>query len=168
MDSTNHLFTVLTQIAAPALLTNASSVLALNTANRFGRVVDRSRAVAAGLRGMAPDSIDYGVWQRQLDRLKLRGKLLMRAQTGLYLAIGAFVGTALFAVLGSMVLERAPGAATALGVVGIVLGILATGSLLSACVLIARETRVALAGLQDDVTAFGDPRPAPPLVLDPK
>ena len=36
-----NLFALLTLVVAPAVLTNASSVLALNTANRFGRVVDR-------------------------------------------------------------------------------------------------------------------------------
>ena len=36
-------FAVLTAIVAPAILTNASSVLALGTSNRLGRVVDRTR-----------------------------------------------------------------------------------------------------------------------------
>jgi len=46
MDPTHTLFAVLTLIAAPAVLTNASSVLGLNTANRFGRVIDRSRQLS--------------------------------------------------------------------------------------------------------------------------
>jgi hypothetical protein len=40
----SNLFALLTLIVAPAVLTNASSVLGLNTANRFGRIVDRSRS----------------------------------------------------------------------------------------------------------------------------
>src|SRR5271165_3376471 len=42
----NNPFAVLTAIVAPAILTNASSVLALGTSNRLGRVVDRTRVVA--------------------------------------------------------------------------------------------------------------------------
>ncbi len=40
-------FAVLTAVVAPAILTNASSVLALGTSNRLARVVDRTRIVAA-------------------------------------------------------------------------------------------------------------------------
>ena len=40
-------FTVLTFIAAPAVLTNASSVLALGTSNRFARVIDRAVSSAS-------------------------------------------------------------------------------------------------------------------------
>ena len=157
MNNSNNLFTVLTLIAAPAILTNATSVLALNTANRFGRVVDRSRVVAAGLRELTGDSLGYGLWQRQLERLKLRAELLIRAQTGLYLALGAFVATALTAVCGAVLNERTPLAATVLGGTALALGVTATGSLMTACVQLVRETRIALAGLRDDVTAFGDP-----------
>ena len=60
-------FSILTVVVAPAVLTNASSVLALGTNNRLARVADRSHAVTAqlarawrqelqGLRCRAPDS----------------------------------------------------------------------------------------------------------------
>ena len=45
----NNPFAVLTAIVAPAILTNASSVLALGTSNRLARVVDRTRIVAVHL-----------------------------------------------------------------------------------------------------------------------
>ena len=44
-------FSVLTFVAAPAVLTNASSVLALGTNNRLARVADRAHAVTAQLAG---------------------------------------------------------------------------------------------------------------------
>jgi len=49
-------FAILTFIAAPALLTNASSLLALGTSNRFARNVDRARALLAMLEGRATSS----------------------------------------------------------------------------------------------------------------
>ena len=44
--NTQDAFQVLTFIAAPALLTNASSVLVLSTSNRFARAIDRVRYLA--------------------------------------------------------------------------------------------------------------------------
>ena len=47
---------LLTVIAAPALITNASSVLVLSTTNRFARAVDRSRLLIGDLAKEPPDS----------------------------------------------------------------------------------------------------------------
>ena len=46
---TDDPFAALTIVVAPALLTNASTVLCLGTATRFGRVLDRTREVSAQL-----------------------------------------------------------------------------------------------------------------------
>jgi len=46
---TNNPFAVLTFIAAPALLTNATSVLVLSTANRMLRTRDRMRELLISL-----------------------------------------------------------------------------------------------------------------------
>jgi len=42
-------FSILTVVVAPAVLTNASSVLALGTNNRLTRVADRTHAVTPQL-----------------------------------------------------------------------------------------------------------------------
>ena len=65
-------FAALTLIAAPALLTNASSVLALGTANRFSRAVDRQRHLTALLEA------DDG--QGDPEQAKLRLRQLRRAE----------------------------------------------------------------------------------------
>jgi hypothetical protein len=62
-------FAVLTAVVAPAILTNASSVLALGTSNRLARVVDRTRIVAAELDAFEPGSPDYQRWAAQLEPL---------------------------------------------------------------------------------------------------
>ena len=49
-------FAALTIVVAPAILTNASSVLCLGTANRLARVVDRTRVVSAELANAAPNT----------------------------------------------------------------------------------------------------------------
>src|SRR5207237_9799103 len=72
-------FAVLTLIAAPAVFTNASSVLSLGTGNRLARVVDRTRALVKDLHGAELDPATRNLWVSHLDRLKTRGSLLVRA-----------------------------------------------------------------------------------------
>jgi hypothetical protein len=47
-DPTNP-FGALTLIVAPAVLTNASSILVLSTSNRLARAIDRARALTSNL-----------------------------------------------------------------------------------------------------------------------
>jgi hypothetical protein len=61
-------FAILTLIVAPAVLTNACSLLALNTANRFGRAIDRSRWLTAEMDRLENTSEEYNVRQRQLEQ----------------------------------------------------------------------------------------------------
>ncbi len=72
-------FAVLTAIVAPAILTNASSVLALGTSNRLGRVVDRTRVVANDISRFAPGSAEREAWTKQLVDLQARAQLLLKS-----------------------------------------------------------------------------------------
>lgn len=84
--STEGAFQLLTFIAAPALLTNASSLLILSTSNRFARAVDRARSLAERL----PDGLN----EADLARAMRRALTLNRALTAFYVAVSAFsVGT---------------------------------------------------------------------------
>lgn len=144
-----NLFTVLTLIVAPAVLTNASSILALNTANRFGRVIDRARQLAKELEGNL-DPQTKAVRLRQFAALSKRGILLMRAQTCFYGALGLFVAAALISVVGAGLTPNHPlgyriAAACSLGV-----GLSAALSLVYGCGLVVRETRLALVNLHDE------------------
>src|SRR5262245_32598610 len=94
-------FAVLTAVVAPAILTNACSVLSLGTGNRIARVVDRTRVVIAARAALAAGSADYREYSRQLERLARRGKLLLNALRIFYASLGAFAATALLAVVGS-------------------------------------------------------------------
>ncbi len=48
-------FTALSLIGAPAILTNASSLLALSTSNRFAHAIDRARVLTGLLQKEIPD-----------------------------------------------------------------------------------------------------------------
>src|SRR6185295_13470453 len=94
-------FAVLTFIAAPAILTNASSVMGLGTSNRFARAVDRVRLLSRQIEGRERDpdpAIQSQV--RQLKMAERRALLLVRALSAFYLSVGSFAGASLVSLLG--------------------------------------------------------------------
>lgn len=145
---TDNPFAVLTTVVAPAVLTNACSVLCLGTSNRIARVVDRSRVVATELATMAAESPDRGHWEKQLENLRARARHLFWALRLLYAALGAFAAAALVAVLGSAstLLDGLDNgwsfrvAAT----IGLAAGTVGVGGLIAGCMLMVHEVRLAL------------------------
>lgn len=138
-------FAVLTLIAAPAVFTNASSLLALGTANRLARVVDRTRFLAHELRATTERDETTKMWFTHLSRLEKRGSLLVRGMRYFYGSIGAFAAASLVSILGASLAAsqyRLPFAAIAglsfvaasAGFAGLVVG----------CTLLVTETRLAL------------------------
>src|SRR5215470_8066858 len=95
-------FAVLTLIAAPAVFTNASSVLALGTGNRLARVVDRTLELAHDVHDPALESEDRQLRVNHLSRLEKRGALLVRALSFFYGSIGAFAAASLVSILGAV------------------------------------------------------------------
>jgi hypothetical protein len=94
-------FAVLTFIAAPALLTNSSSVLALSTINRMLRTRDRMRELfVQSEKGTLPDSEKEWV-MAQVDRVERQGVLLLAGLRAIYVALGAFAGATLVTLLGA-------------------------------------------------------------------
>jgi hypothetical protein len=144
-------FGVLTAVVAPAILTNASSVLALGTSNRLGRVVDRTRVVAAELARLEPGSADYRAWTAQLERLQVRAQLLLKALRVFYASLGLFASAALVSVAGSIAayyeLKLSFELAAALAVIT---GASAVVGLASGCFLMVHETRLAVRGLGEE------------------
>src|ERR1700733_1235819 len=95
-------FAALTTVVAPEILTNASSVLCLGTANRLARVVDRTRVVSAELANAAPNTRNLEACQRKLQHLRVRWTLVLRALTLFYLSLGSFAAAALISLFGSI------------------------------------------------------------------
>jgi len=138
-------FAVLTAIVAPAILTNASSVLALGTSNRLGRVVDRTRVVAAELAALEPGSPDYQVWAAQLGPLQVRAQQLLKALRLFYAGLGLFAASALVSVGGSIAAyygQKLVFEATA--ALAVLTGTAAVLSLSAGCVLMVHETQLAV------------------------
>jgi Protein of unknown function (DUF2721) len=145
-------FAVLTAVVAPAILTNACSVLALGTANRVARVADRTRVVLGVMATLALESKDRAARNHELDRLSSRATQLLRALRIFYLALGAFAASALGAVVGSVLsfydfsVAFHGAAAVAFGA-----GCIGVTALVTGCAVMVGETRLAIQSLDEEI-----------------
>lgn len=138
-------FAALTIIVAPAILTNASSVLSLGTGNRIARVVDRTRVLAAGLASIDPNSARAQAYREHLGRLRLRGHLLLRALRCFYASIGSFAAAALISVVGSVVATSASDPIfRIIAMLGLIAGAVGVGGLVIGGAVMVRETQLAV------------------------
>lgn len=150
-------FAALTLIVAPAMLANACSVLTLGTGNRFARVVDRSRLLTKEMDGLAPSDAGFEKRMVQLERLQLRARLLIRALTVFYSALGAFVAAGLVSLVGAVAAEgtHATVFRTAAGI-GLGIGILAVFGVAGGCAMLVTETRLAVRNLYEEADLLHD------------
>ena len=152
-------FAALTIVVAPAILTNASSVLSLGTGNRIARVVDRTRALRAELQRVDPTSAAHATYQRQLDRLKTRAAMLLKALRFFYMSIGAFAAAALVSIIGSLLVTLSfPAAFEAMAAVGLIAGTVGVAGLVIGCTTMVSEIRLAVRFLEEeaDLASRGD------------
>lgn len=95
-------FAALTFIAAPALLTNASSLLMLGTSNRLARAVDRVRAIASLLEHHTDTESRIAQLElAQLQAAERRVRAIVRALSSFYLAVGSFAFGTMMALIGA-------------------------------------------------------------------
>jgi Protein of unknown function (DUF2721) len=154
-------FAALTIVVAPAVLTNASSVLCLGTGNRIARVVDRTRVLNAEMLTLAPDDPRREITLRQLARLRVRGHLLLRALRFLYSSIGSFAAAALISIVGALIAAGAGDAAShAFAALGLVAGTVGVTGLVIGCTMMVRETGLAVEFLSEEIDVTQHPPPA--------
>jgi hypothetical protein len=147
-----NLFGTLTLIVAPAILTNASSVMALGTSNRFARAVDRVRALSSKTGGFGDDSdAEIALRARQLHAAGKRVLLLVRALTCYYVSVGAFAAAGILSLLGAGLFGSEPEFVqrTALGVV-MLAAVVGVGGLVGGSSLLVWETRITLRLLTEE------------------
>ena len=146
----NHI-AVLTAVAAPAILTNASSVLCLGIGNRIARVIDRTRAVAAAEAQAGANTKLHDMLDHEQVLLRRRAKLLVYALRLGYTALGGFAAEALIAVIGG-VLSYSTYAhlSWGTGVVALAIGVLSVTAFVLSCAYMVRETMIALENLEHE------------------
>lgn len=141
---------VLSAMITPAVLISACGSLAISTSNRLSRTIDRARRLSDQFAELARAEQDELVLKRrgllydQLQRATRRSRMLQRAMTRIYAAIGVFVATSV--AIGIV-------AATHIGYawVPITLGLVGAGLLLHASVLLIIESRIALGAIHREM-----------------
>lgn len=98
---TQNPFAILTVIGAPAILTNASSILGLNTGNRLMRCLDRITHLEEKLRATTPLPADLEEsYFKQMELSQKQARQFLRSLKSTYTSLGAFVLACFLALLG--------------------------------------------------------------------
>lgn len=145
-------FTSLSLIAAPAVLINASSVLALGTSNRFARAIDRARALSLLLeKEQVTDDPMTIMRVRQLNRLERRSLLLLYALRVFYLSLGSFAASGLISLIGASVASSPHQILFRITLaIGLVTGTVGVGGLVFGCSILVAETRLAVKNVSEE------------------
>jgi hypothetical protein len=146
-------FAVLTLIAAPAILTNAASTLALSTINRMFRTRDRMHELLKESDTIGLPATEKAYLLEQVNRVERQAVLLLRALHSIYVALGAFAAATLVTLL-------AEGLAPlwgdswfrAMAGFGIALGLLGVGGLVLGSVKLFNATRMSIENIRIEAT----------------
>jgi len=146
MDALTASLAVLTAMITPAVLISASGTMILSTSTRLGRVVDRVRSLSDRLRLLTHEEggeffdEERAMLYDQLDKLTSRSRLLQRALTVFYLAVGVFVATSVAIGVVAFLSARTRGGA----LVPVVMGLVGALFLFYGSMLLVFEARLAL------------------------
>jgi hypothetical protein len=149
MDAISNPLSILTFIAAPAILTNASSVMALGTSNRFARAIDRARTLAAEIEKKTCGDEESEKLGRRVGFAERRAQILLRALTAFYVSVGSFGAASLIALLsaGFFIAREDILRDITLGA-GLLAGVMGVAGLVTGSGLLVWETRLTLKILQ--------------------
>jgi hypothetical protein len=153
VDPQANPFAAFSLIVAPAILTNASSVLAMSTSNRLARAVDRARDLARQLEALEgpaePGAADRRKpFERLLGELtatEQRTTMLLRVLQSFYFALGGFASSTLAALLGAVFAQFASGPVLlVLEVLAVGTGTVGVAALVRGSAILVRETAIAV------------------------
>jgi hypothetical protein len=150
MPTFPNAISVLSAMITPAVLISACGSLILATSDRLSKAVVRTREIATSLIPRSNDQRSEGREEErrmlftQLDFVTTRSRLLQRALSRLYAALGFFVGTSV--TIGLVAITS-----SAFTLIPIVLGLCGAGLLLYAAFLLIKESRFALAAVNEEM-----------------
>ena len=146
---TQNPFAVLTFIVAPAILTNATSVLAMSTINRMLRTRDRMHQLFA--ESEKPDAGRGEQFLAQVNRVENQALLLLTALRWIYVATGSFAAASLVTLLGAGVGQL--GYVILLHIVvgaGLLLGFTGVGGLMGGCWHLFKATELSRGNIREE------------------
>jgi hypothetical protein len=152
LQSLSSTLAVVTALIAPALLISASGTFILSTSNRLTRVVDRVRQLSDRMDQLASGKSELPLlaerqqsYGAQLHLMSERAHLLQRALKLLYTASGIFVSSSL-----ALGVEAFTGALP--NWLPVVIALVGSLVLLSACVYLVLEARRQAASMHNEMT----------------
>lgn len=144
-------FALLTLIVAPAILTNASSVLALSTSQRLLRTSERMRELSARLEAGARSPELHALLLTQVNRVERQAHWLLSALRGVYVSLGAFACASLTSVIGAGMGETGLVWLVRLFVgCGLLVGFIGVGGLVWGCVHLFRATQFSMMNMTEE------------------
>jgi hypothetical protein len=151
LEAPQNALAILTAMITPAVLISACGALIFSTSTRLGRVIDRVRLLSERFQALAlnPDKDEMFDERRelifqQLDRQTSRARLIQRAMTAYYTALGVFVSS-------SVAIAVVSAAARNFTWVAVVLGLLGSLFMLYGSVLLIVESRMALGAIHSEM-----------------
>ena len=150
---TNNPFAVLTFIAAPALLTNASCLLALSTINRLIRTRDSMHQLLQESESeVRPQRTNFIA---HVNRVEQQAVVLLRALRSIYVGLGAFVAATLVTLLGAVAGQLGSELAMRLVIgIGLLLGIIGVTGLVGGCVNLFQATQLSLINIHEEANTI--------------
>jgi len=144
-------FAILSLIAAPAVLTNAASLLAMSTSNRFLRASERMRALAGRLDGGIETPAMHEMLLTQVKRVELQSVLLLHGLAGSYVALGSFASASLVSIVGAALAAAHVEPIFQVTVAAaLVAGFIGAGGLVVGCFNLFRATRLSMLNIAEE------------------
>ena len=147
-------FAVLTFIAAPALLTNASSVLALSTTNRMLHTRQRMQDLYTGSEAGEHSGAAAALLVAQVNRVEEQAVLLLNALRSVYVALGSFAGATLVTLLGAGLTPEGEIWFHVMAAAGVLLGLVGVGGLVMGSVHLFHATQLSMASLREEAKSI--------------
>jgi hypothetical protein len=142
MEPSPNPFAVLSLIVAPAILTNACSVLVMSTSNRLARAADRARELSKQLEKES-DAPEADRRLAELASNERRVLLLVRGLRSFYTALGGFASATLISLLGAVVVSAGlQSVAIVFEVAGVAAGLVAVGAIVHGSLVLLQEIRI--------------------------
>ncbi|MEP6549718.1 MAG: DUF2721 domain-containing protein [Gemmatimonadales bacterium] len=148
---------VLSAMITPAVLISACGSLILATSDRLSKAVARTREISSALIPREDDRRSESREEErrmlftQLDFVTTRSRLLQRALSRLYAAVTFFVGTSVAIGFLMAITTSDRNLRVLLALVPIALGLFGAGLLLYAAFLLIKESRFALAAVNEEM-----------------
>jgi hypothetical protein len=151
LETPQNALAVLTAMITPAVLISACGALIFSTSTRLGRVVDRVRTLSAKFEELASNPEKDEMFEerrvlifQQLDRQTSRARLIQRAMTAYYTALGIFT-------LATVTIAVTSAVARTLTWIGVGLGLSGAMFMLYGSVLLIVESRMALGSIMSEM-----------------